>query len=116
MTPEECASFGVRHLPVSWGVFYRDELAAVFRAEPLHNGWLAVHADARRHTLTPRVVQACARSFAAQLLEQGARGLLCKIPNANRAAIRLAKAAGFTPCQQTSTETILIKHNGQPIR
>jgi len=80
---------------INWGVTWNDKIVALFQAQDDGDGWLAVHANVPRHTIHPTVTYLYARQFADRLLELGAVGLKAEIEVKNRAAIRVAKAAGF---------------------
>ena len=112
-TPEECAAFGVEVCPVNWAVEYQGQVAAIFRAEPEADGWLYVHADVKRHVLHPQVVYHFARIFSDRLLELGAVGLVAEIPAGNRAAVWVAKRAGFRVEHVNEEFTLLVKEHGR---
>ncbi|HYE59368.1 MAG TPA: hypothetical protein VD948_12725, partial [Rhodothermales bacterium] len=94
LTPEEVAAFGREPLLFNWGVIYNGEPVACFQAEAERGGVLNVHATVRRG-LHPQVTRAYARRFSEELLCRGAASLICRIPRTNRAAIRMATAAGY---------------------
>lgn len=94
-TPDECAAFGIESLPINWAVVLRDEIAAIYQAENDGDGWLAVHAHVKPRTLHPLLSAAYAKTFSDQLLQHGASGLVAEIPPQHRAALRMARAAGF---------------------
>lgn len=94
-TEAECADFSIPFLPINWAVEYQGEVAAIFQAQPDGDDWLLVHANAKRHTIHPKVLGDIARQFSDRLLELGAIGVRAEIADWNRAAIWLAKAAGY---------------------
>ena len=95
-TLEETLLFGADILDVNWGVFWDDELIALFQAETDGDGWLNVHATVARRRLHPALTKMFAKQFSDRLLELGATGLKAEIEIKNRAAIRIAKAAEYT--------------------
>ena len=112
LTPDEAESeFGLRdEFPINWGVIVNGRIVACFSAEPesYEPLILNVHANVRRHTLRPAETVTIARSFSEQLLAQGAAQLLCRIPLSNRAALRMAKAAGYQPDHTEDSDQVLI--------
>ena len=95
-TLEEVKSFAADFLDVNWGVFWEGAMVALFQAEDDGGGWLNVHATVPKRTLHPEVTKMYAKRFSDRLLELGAVGLKAEIDIKNRAAIRIAKAAGYT--------------------
>jgi hypothetical protein len=95
LLPSEVIKFGQPVYEINWGVTWNDKIVALFQAQDDGDGWLAVHANVPRHTIHPTVTYLYARQFADRLLELGAVGLKAEIEVKNRAAIRVAKAAGF---------------------
>jgi hypothetical protein len=95
-TLEETLLFGADILDVNWGVFWDNELIALFQAEDDGDEWLNVHATVARRRLHPALTKMFAKQFSDRLLELGARGLKAEIEIKNRAAIRIAKAAEYT--------------------
>ncbi len=95
-TPDEAARLTELWCDVNWGVYYGDELLALFQAEDDGDGWLNVHANVARHRLHPKLTYFYAKTFSDRLLELGAVGLKAEIKVNHRAAIRIAKAAGYT--------------------
>jgi hypothetical protein len=93
---EDVEAFGLPWRDVNWGIWLGDRLAAVFQAEEDGDGCLAVHATVPRRTLHPRLTYAYAYLFASDLLRLGAKELKAEIAIRNRAAIRVARNAGFT--------------------
>ena len=111
---QEVADFGATWTEINWGVWYDDELAALFQAEPLGNGWLNVHATVKRRTLHPEITKLHAKAFSNRLLELGATGLQAEIELKNRAAIRMAKAAGYSEISRNDEWVTLVrKPDGQ---
>jgi hypothetical protein len=105
-TPDEAALLTDLWCDVNWGVYYGGQLVALFQAEDDGDGWLNVHANVARRRLHPRLTYFYAKSFSDRLLELGAVGLKAEIKIANRAAIRIAKAAGYT--EQTRNDEWVI--------
>ena len=95
VTPEEALKFTEHWCDVNWGVYWNGELLALFQAEDDGDGWLNVHAHVARRRLHPKVTHMYAKMFSDRLLELGAAGLKAEIKVQNRAAIRIAKAAGY---------------------
>lgn len=94
-THDECTAFGITPCDINWAVLLNETIAAIYQAEDDGDGWLAVHANVKPHTLHPVLTAAYARTFCDQLLAYGAAGLKAEIPIANRAAQRMARKAGF---------------------
>ena len=97
LTPEEVDAFGADLCPVNWGVIWQGEILACFQAEPedCESLVLNVHANVKRRALHPAVTAAYAKTFSDRLVELGASELMCRIKPENRAALRMAKAAGY---------------------
>jgi hypothetical protein len=106
-TEEEAWDFSQMFVEVNWGVWLGDKMVALFQAEEEPDGWLNVHAMVKRRTLHPEITKMYAKSFANRLLELGAKGLKAEIQRTNRAAIRVARAAGFTE-QGTDDEWVIL--------
>ncbi len=114
LTPEEISDFGVEPCPINWGVISDNRVVACFQAEPAEvGGWLNVHANVHRKSLHPALTYAYAKTFSDQLIRYGAKGLMCEIPNKNRAAIRVAAAAGFLITSKNDEFTTLVRHGKQ---
>lgn len=112
--PMEIEEFGGQTMDVNWGVWYDDELVALFQAEALGNGWLNVHATVTRRKLHPQVTKMYAKAFSDRLLELGATGLQAEIEPKNRAAILMAKAAGYEEAHRNDEWVLLTrKPDGQ---
>ena len=110
LAPDEVAQFGVTPEAVNWGVVVGSQVIACFRAEPESYEPLVlnVHANVKRHTLTPQQTAVIARSFSEQLLARGAADLLCRIPRRNRAARVMARRAGYVPFDVDGEDDVLI--------
>lgn len=93
--PEEVADFAQPLCPINWAVEKDGNVAALFQAQEDDDGWLLVHANAKRRTIHPAVLGQIAKDFSDRLLELEAIGLRAQIAAKNRAAIRLAKKAGY---------------------
>lgn len=109
-TSAECREFGQDPCDVNWGVWVNGKLCALFQAENNGDGWLNVHANVKPRTLHPGVSQIYAAKFAKDLLDYGAAGLKAEIPVTNRAAIRLAKAAGFNETHRNDEWVLLVRY------
>lgn len=109
LTPDEISEFSTTPCEVNWGVFLHGRPVACFQAEDDGDGWLLVHAHVHRHTLHPVLAAAYAKTFSDQLLQHGAAGLVADIKPNNRAAIRLAKSAGFRVARITEQFVTLVK-------
>jgi len=109
-TSAECREFGVDVCDVNWGVWLNGKLVALFQAENDGEGWLVVHANVKPRALHPGVTQIYAAKFAKDLLDYGAAGLKAEIPVTNRAAIRLAKAAGFNEIHRNDEWVSLVRY------
>lgn len=105
----EVEEFGCQWMEVNWGVWYDDELAALFQAEALGNGWLNVHATVSRRKLHPQITKMYAKAFSDRLLELGATGLQAEIELKNRAAILMAKAAGYSETSRNDEWVLLTR-------
>ena len=108
-TEEEVVAFGQEFIEINWGVWLGDKLVALFQAEEEPDGWLNVHARVLRRTLHPDITKMYAKSFSNRLLELGATGLKADIPATHRAAIRIAKAAGFVETGREENRIILTR-------
>ena len=114
LTPDEISDFGIEPCPINWGVISDNRVLACFQAEPADkDGWLNVHANVQRKSLHPALTYAYAKTFSDQLIDYGALGLTCEIPNKNRAAIRVAAAAGFLITSKNDEFTTLVRHGKQ---
>lgn len=113
LTPSDVQGFGLDVCEVNWGVFVNGSLVACFQAEEEPDGWLNVHANVKRRSLHPALTYGYARSFSDRLIELGAPGLRCEIKNNNRAAIRVAAAAGFHIDSRNDEFTTLVKYGKQ---
>lgn len=109
---EEVASMKLRFMDVNWGLWIDGELLGIFQAEEDSDGWLAVHANVMRHRVHPIITKKIAHSFATDLLKLGAVGLKAEIAVDNRAAIRMAKNAGFTEVHRNENWVTLRRENG----
>jgi hypothetical protein len=112
-TPEECADFGNDPCLVNWLIMLHDRPAVLYQAFPdpdIPEG-LEVHVVAKRHTLHPALIAAYAKTFADQLLTNGATALKAEVAVWNRASLRVAKAAGFIETERDSENIILRRKN-----
>lgn len=107
-TDAEVRAFGLDVCDINWGVWLNNVLAALFQAENEGDNWLCVHANVKPRTLHPAITQIYARKFSEDLLRYGAR-LKAELPPRHRAALRLAKAAGFTEIHRSNEWVVLEK-------
>lgn len=113
LTLEEIQGFGFEKPDdVNWGVCVDGVPVAYFSAESDGTGRLNVHVNVKRRSIHPLLVKAYAKTFCDQLLTLGATGLLCRIEQSNRAAIRIARAAGFTETGHEGSLKIM-EHHGR---
>ena len=108
VTDQDVRAFGLDVCEVNWGVWLNNVLVALFQAEEGGEGWLTVHANVKPRTIHPAITQIYARQFSDDLLRYGAR-LKAEIPPRHRAALRLAKAAGFTEIHRNDEWVVLEK-------
>lgn len=94
-TREQVEEMEIPWREINWVVMVNGAVAAIFQAEDDGDGCLAVHATVKRRTLHPKLTHAYAHLFSSDLLRLGARQLKAEISIKNRAAIRIARAAGF---------------------
>lgn len=104
---EDVAEFNAPVRDVNWGIWHNDRLIALFQAEDDGDGYLAVHANVKRRSLHPVLAYAFAYTFSTDLLRQGAVGLKAEIDLRNKAAIRMAKKAGYTEVSRNDDWVIL---------
>lgn len=104
----EVRAFGLDICDVNWGVWMNNVLVALFQAENEGDGWMCVHANVKPRTVHPGITQIYAAKFSNDLLGYGAK-LKAEIPPKHRAALRLAKAAGFTEIHRNAEWVILTK-------
>lgn len=107
--PEEVRDFGADWTDINWGVWYHGELVALYQADEDGDGWLNVHATVLRRALHPAITKNYARIFSDRLLELGACGLKAEIAPWNRAAIRMAKAAGYREVSRNDEWVLLMR-------
>jgi hypothetical protein len=107
--PSEVIEFGQPVYEINWGVMLDSKIVALFQAQDDGDGWLAVHANVPRHTIHPKITHLYALQFADRLLELGAVGLKAEIEINNRAAIRVAKAAGFVEQTRNNEWVVLTR-------
>lgn len=110
-TPAEVRDFDADWTDINWGVWYNGELVALFQADEDGDGWLNVHATVARRTLHPTVSKAYAKTFSDRLLELGAYGLKAEIEPWNRAAILMAKAAGYREVNRNDEWVLLVRES-----
>lgn len=108
LTLEECEKFDAEPCPINWGIVCNGEPVACFQAEPEADGWLSVHANVKRRALHPAISAAYAKTFSEDLMRHGAVGLVAEIAINNRAAIRLAKAAGYKEVHRNESWMTLV--------
>jgi hypothetical protein len=108
-TVEEVQVFGGEWTDVNWGIWYDGEMAALFQADNDGDGWLNVHAKVARRKLHPAVTKIYAKAFSDRLLELGAIGLKAEIEPRNRAAIQMAKAAGYREVNRNDEWVLLVR-------
>lgn len=110
LTSEDLAVFHVELCEVNWGVCVDGEPVACFQAEDDGDGWLRVHANVLRHRLHPRLTYAYAKTFSDQLLAYGAVGLICEIALRNRAAVWIARQAGYAEVSRNDEFITLVRY------
>ena len=120
VSQEEVEEFGLPWRHVNWGVRVGNlqatqgqTLVAIFQAqeEEGEEGCLAVHAKVLRRSLHPSLSLQFAHMFATDLLQLGATTLKAEIDVKHRAALRMAKAAGFV--EETRDDKWVTLRRGQ---
>lgn len=113
VTKENVQAFSLPWRDVNWGVWVNGVLVAIFQAQEEENGILAVHANVSRRALHPILTKAYALMFANDLLRYGAPSLVAEIPETNRAALRIARAAGFIETERKEGYVVLRRGHGE---
>lgn len=108
-TEEEFVATHSAHPWVCWGVYANGELAACFSMEQQPDRSIAVHVSSNR-LLPFNILKKIAKGCADGLLASGVPYLSASAPNDKRAAIWLAKAAGFQEVNRTETMVELVRH------
>lgn len=96
---------------ICWGIYMHDRLSACFSMEQQSDGAVSVHVSSDR-TIPFNLLKLIAKGCADGLLAHGVPCLTASVPVRNRAAIWLAKAAGFQEIKRDEENVELIR-NGE---